>query len=463
MFIQMKEVGNKVNFIKRSLHTLDSQIGHLQDLSALTVDTLKALTAQHASEASKVHNQITRELSITKNLASSVADGGGVGLPHKSSALARRSAAYFPPSAACGTGNIAESLFGSGAYEVGPRRPELALALSPERRPGAALNLPEASLSGSALTHSAASAAALTPPELRLRGFPFMDRKPGRSPLDESPSSLPGAPGPAAQFFVSTPSQPTDASASRRFSLVIPPEQDPLPESSTVEFGAFVGKSDPHSSDKQLEEEENGSSAYPIVVVVSKTSDAARPIFTPACSEMERPISTPACSKRERPISTSACSKREGIVNQAFSDDEDSIMVSIDPDSQGSTCDSLQSQSHSDPQPLTNDSSCGESLRPDWCLAPAVVPGSSHMEKAPAKLPKRRQNGKGVLHRLRLAARGRGLTSSISYRKRGAWLLLACVSACVGVSLAHVVLSFKDSHALPFFAWAVSFGLSLEL
>ncbi|XP_062404814.1 transient receptor potential cation channel subfamily M member 7 isoform X2 [Sardina pilchardus] len=257
MFIQMKEVGNKVNFIKRSLHTLDSQIGHLQDLSALTVDTLKALTAQHASEASKVHNQITRELSITKNLASSVADGGGggggggtAGLSHKSSALARRSAAYFPPSSACG--NIAESLFGSSSYEVGVRRPgpgpELAQALSPERRAGAALNLPEAGPSGSALSHSAAAAAAtaVTPPELRLRGHPFfLERKPGRPPLDDTPSSLPGAPPPpAAQFFVSTPSQPTAASASRRLSLVTSPEQDPLPESSTVEFGAFVGHKD---------------------------------------------------------------------------------------------------------------------------------------------------------------------------------------------------------------------------
>lgn len=54
MSIQLREVGNRVNFIKRSLHSLDSQIGHLQDLSALTVDTLKALTAQRASEASKV-------------------------------------------------------------------------------------------------------------------------------------------------------------------------------------------------------------------------------------------------------------------------------------------------------------------------------------------------------------------------------------------------------------------------
>uniref|UniRef100_A0A673Z221 non-specific serine/threonine protein kinase n=1 Tax=Salmo trutta TaxID=8032 RepID=A0A673Z221_SALTR len=81
MCIQLKEVGNRVNFIKRSLHTLDSQIGHLQDLSALTVDTLKTLTAQRASEASKVHNQITRELSLSKNFAPSLVSGVVVGAP----------------------------------------------------------------------------------------------------------------------------------------------------------------------------------------------------------------------------------------------------------------------------------------------------------------------------------------------------------------------------------------------
>uniref|UniRef100_A0A673I7L0 non-specific serine/threonine protein kinase n=1 Tax=Sinocyclocheilus rhinocerous TaxID=307959 RepID=A0A673I7L0_9TELE len=93
MCVQLKEVGNKVNFIKRSLHTLDSQIGHLQDLSALTVDTLKALTAQRASEASKVHNQITRELSISKNLGPDVMGHS------KSSALVRCSVGFLPPAA----------------------------------------------------------------------------------------------------------------------------------------------------------------------------------------------------------------------------------------------------------------------------------------------------------------------------------------------------------------------------
>uniref|UniRef100_A0A8D2LL70 non-specific serine/threonine protein kinase n=1 Tax=Varanus komodoensis TaxID=61221 RepID=A0A8D2LL70_VARKO len=78
MCIQIKEVGDRVNYIKRSLHSLDTQIGHLQDLSALTVDTLKTLTAQKASEASKVHNEITRELSISKHLAQNLIDDGPV-------------------------------------------------------------------------------------------------------------------------------------------------------------------------------------------------------------------------------------------------------------------------------------------------------------------------------------------------------------------------------------------------
>ncbi|XP_023364773.1 transient receptor potential cation channel subfamily M member 6 [Otolemur garnettii] len=42
---QLKELNEKVSFIKDSLLSLDSQVGHLQDLSALTVDTLKVLSA----------------------------------------------------------------------------------------------------------------------------------------------------------------------------------------------------------------------------------------------------------------------------------------------------------------------------------------------------------------------------------------------------------------------------------
>ncbi|XP_065601682.1 transient receptor potential cation channel subfamily M member 6-like [Cyrtonyx montezumae] len=45
MFLQLKEVYEKVFYIKESLLSLDSQLGHLQDLSALTVDILKVLSA----------------------------------------------------------------------------------------------------------------------------------------------------------------------------------------------------------------------------------------------------------------------------------------------------------------------------------------------------------------------------------------------------------------------------------
>uniref|UniRef100_A0A673AYX6 non-specific serine/threonine protein kinase n=1 Tax=Sphaeramia orbicularis TaxID=375764 RepID=A0A673AYX6_9TELE len=116
MCMQLKEVGNRVNYIKRSLHTLDSQIGHLQDLSALTVDTLKTLTAQRASEASKVHNQITRELSLSKNVVPSIAPVATDTGPHsKSSVICKRSVgAYFGSSFPQAGANIADSLFGIG-------------------------------------------------------------------------------------------------------------------------------------------------------------------------------------------------------------------------------------------------------------------------------------------------------------------------------------------------------------
>uniref|UniRef100_A0A8C5I8S6 non-specific serine/threonine protein kinase n=1 Tax=Gouania willdenowi TaxID=441366 RepID=A0A8C5I8S6_GOUWI len=113
MCLQIKEVLNKMNFIKRSFHTLDSQMGHLQDLSALTVDTLKTLTAQRASEASKVHNQITRELSLSKNMVPSIGPAAtDTGPLSKSSIVAKRSvAAYFGSSFPQTGANIAESLF----------------------------------------------------------------------------------------------------------------------------------------------------------------------------------------------------------------------------------------------------------------------------------------------------------------------------------------------------------------
>uniref|UniRef100_A0A3B4D3K2 non-specific serine/threonine protein kinase n=1 Tax=Pygocentrus nattereri TaxID=42514 RepID=A0A3B4D3K2_PYGNA len=237
MSIQLKEVGNRVNFIKRSLHSLDSQIGHLQDLSALTVDTLKALTAQRASEASKVHNEITRELSLSKNLVPGPADS-------KASVLVQRS--VYPPPA-----NMADSLFGGRAEEgarsraefvLSPERPELG-ALSPERRP---LFTPEAGSSGSALPHTHSHAHAHTHSHAHAWA-PSTSR-----PDDASISSLPSAPAAAATFFVSsTPTQPSGAHTLTHAAQTHTPTQTEQPHTpASVEFGAFVGEYEEDEDDK---------------------------------------------------------------------------------------------------------------------------------------------------------------------------------------------------------------------
>uniref|UniRef100_A0AAQ5YZY1 non-specific serine/threonine protein kinase n=1 Tax=Amphiprion ocellaris TaxID=80972 RepID=A0AAQ5YZY1_AMPOC len=229
MCLQLKEVGNKVNFIKRSLHTLDSQIGHLQDLSALTVDTLKTLTAQRASEASKVHNQITRELSLSKNVVPSIAPVATDTGPHsKSSIIGKRSVgAYFGSSFPQAGANIADSLFGT---ESGP-------ALEQNW---------EAGSSGSAGSSAfVQSAVAISPPELRLRGHSLTQSKltrPQEPGLSDSPSSLPNVPSQGAQFHISsTPSQPS-GSSHPELALVGLYQQPLQPDNTSVEFGAFVGK-----------------------------------------------------------------------------------------------------------------------------------------------------------------------------------------------------------------------------
>ncbi|XP_044196025.1 transient receptor potential cation channel subfamily M member 7 isoform X3 [Thunnus albacares] len=279
MCLQLKEVGNKVNFIKRSLHTLDSQIGHLQDLSALTVDTLKTLTAQRASEASKVHNQITRELSLSKNVVPSIAPvATDTGPQSKSSVIGKRSVgAYFGSSFPQAGVNIADSLFGIGvgggagtesSRRVGPSPgaglgldPNLNPAMSPERRGlfGLGHLAAEAGSSGSAGSSAfVQSAAAISPPELRLRGHSLTQSKltrPQEPGYSDSPSSLPNVPSPGAQFHISsTPSQPS-GSSHPELALAGLYQQPLQPDSTTVEFGAFVGHKDSldlqHSTPKE--------------------------------------------------------------------------------------------------------------------------------------------------------------------------------------------------------------------
>ncbi|XP_024151071.1 transient receptor potential cation channel subfamily M member 7 isoform X2 [Oryzias melastigma] len=264
MSLQLKEVGNKVNFIKRSLHTLDSQIGHLQDLSALTVDTLKTLAAQRASEATKVHTQITRELSLSKNVVPSIVP---MSTDSKSSAIVKHSVgAYFGSSFPQTGANIADSLFGIGAdlgavtenrRRVAPSfgeeqglDPTTNLPLSPEKKAliGLEYLAAEAGSSGSAGSGAFVhSTGAVSPPELRLRGHSLTHSKltrPQELPLSESPSSLPNVPSQGAQFHISsTPSQPS-GSSHPELSLAGLQQQPLQRDSSSVEFGAFVGHKD---------------------------------------------------------------------------------------------------------------------------------------------------------------------------------------------------------------------------
>ncbi|KAM7014733.1 transient receptor potential cation channel subfamily M member 7 isoform 1-T1 [Tautogolabrus adspersus] len=341
MCLQLKEVGNKVNFIKRSLHTLDSQIGHLQDLSALTVDTLKTLTAQRASEASKVHNQITRELSLSKNMVPSIAPVATETGPHsKSSMICKRSVgAFFGSSFPQAGANIADSLFGTGvgggagtdsSRRVGPSPgaglgldPNLTPALSPERRGLFGHFALEAGSSGSAGSSAfVQSAVAISPTELRFRGHSLTQSKltrPLEPGLSDSPSSLPNVPSPGAQFHISsTPSQPS-GSSHPELALAGLYQQPLQPDSTTVEFGAFVGEYEIEGEsgvdERGKEVDETCVCVYPTVVIVSKTSGSAQPACLPACTAKTENTGGLGRGEIRREVS-------QGFVNEAFLDDE---------------------------------------------------------------------------------------------------------------------------------------------
>ncbi|XP_074863154.1 transient receptor potential cation channel subfamily M member 7 isoform X1 [Carettochelys insculpta] len=238
MCIQIKEVGDRVNYIKRSLNSLDSQIGHLQDLSALTVDTLKTLTAQKASEASKVHNEITRELSISKHLAQNLIDDG----PLRASVWKKHN-----------IGNVFGSSFPQGDIEnnnalfcnisMHNERDLQCKTIGQDLTPvpkGEELNFQEAGSSGSALFPSAFS-----PPELRqrLQGAEISKSINKNKKLGNSSNSMPRLSSPTAKLFVSTPSQPNcksplESSASNEAAILSKATEG----DNIVEFGAFVGK-----------------------------------------------------------------------------------------------------------------------------------------------------------------------------------------------------------------------------
>ncbi|NXU56056.1 TRPM7 protein, partial [Turnix velox] len=239
MCIQIKEVGDRVNYIKRSLQSLDSQIGHLQDLSALTVDTLKTLTAQKASEASKVHNEITRELSISKHLAQNLIEDGSL----RSSVWKKHSIGNvfgsFPQGGLENNSALLCNISIRDDKEAQHRTIGQELALVSRREE---MNIQEAGSSGSALFSNAVS-----PPELRQRIQPAeISKSASKSKkLGNSSNSMPHVTSPTAKFFVSTPSQPSckgqlDSSAKHEDTVFSKATEG----DNNVEFGAFVGHRD---------------------------------------------------------------------------------------------------------------------------------------------------------------------------------------------------------------------------
>uniref|UniRef100_A0A8C3GZP6 non-specific serine/threonine protein kinase n=1 Tax=Corvus moneduloides TaxID=1196302 RepID=A0A8C3GZP6_CORMO len=237
MCIQIKEVGDRVNYIKRSLQSLDSQIGHLQDLSALTVDTLKTLTAQKASEASKVHNEITRELSISKHLAQNLIEDGSL----RSSVWKKHSIGNvfgsFPQGGLEGNNALLCNISIRDDKEVQHKTIGQELALVPRKEEK---NFQEAGSSGSALFSNAVS-----PPELRQRiQAAEISKSTSKSKkLGNSSNSMPHVTSPTAKFFVSTPSRPScksqlESSAKHEETVFSKATEG----DNNVEFGAFVGK-----------------------------------------------------------------------------------------------------------------------------------------------------------------------------------------------------------------------------
>ncbi|NXJ87675.1 TRPM7 protein, partial [Corythaixoides concolor] len=239
MCIQIKEVGDRVNYIKRSLQSLDSQIGHLQDLSALTVDTLKTLTAQKASEASKVHNEITRELSISKHLAQNLIEDGSL----RSSVWKKHSIGNvfgsFPQGGLESNNALLCNVATRDDKEVQHKTIGQELAPVPRREE---INFQEAGSSGSALFSNAVS-----PPELRQRiQAAEISKSISKSKkLGNSSNSMPHVTSPTAKFFVSTPSRPScksqlDSSAKHEETVFSKATEG----DNNVEFGAFVGHRD---------------------------------------------------------------------------------------------------------------------------------------------------------------------------------------------------------------------------
>nr|DBA31795.1 TPA: hypothetical protein GDO54_007569 [Pyxicephalus adspersus] len=248
MCIQMKEIGDRVNFIKRSLVSLDSQIGHLQDLSALTVDTLKTLTAQKASEASKVHNEITRELSISKHLGQNLVDDGALrSSMRKKQSVSNFFGSSFPQGSPEANSNLLFNISLRDERSVLGRKVAEDPFL-PARREK--LNIPGAGPPGGALISTENCPVELPSAQAEQSLFD------NQNPVIVT-SSVPSCASPSATFFVSTPSQPRSKNQVDGTSKLEMPLQEKSSKEveSAVEFGAFVGHRDSIMLQKQTKPE----------------------------------------------------------------------------------------------------------------------------------------------------------------------------------------------------------------
>ncbi|XP_063508303.1 transient receptor potential cation channel subfamily M member 7 isoform X3 [Pongo pygmaeus] len=276
MCIQIKEVGDRVNYIKRSLQSLDSQIGHLQDLSALTVDTLKTLTAQKASEASKVHNEITRELSISKHLAQNLIDDG----PVRPSVWKKHSVVNTLSSSLPQGDLESNNPFHCNILMKDDKDPQCNifgqdLPAIPQRKE---FNFPEAGSSSGALFPSAVS-----PPELRqrLHGVELLKIFNKNQKLGSSSTSIPHLSSPPTKFFVSTPSQPSCKSHLETGTKDQETVCSKAAEGDNIEFGAFVGHRD--SMDLQRFKETSNK----IKEILSEQQNDVRNVIM-ECTEMPK-------------------------------------------------------------------------------------------------------------------------------------------------------------------------------
>uniref|UniRef100_A0A670JQS2 Transient receptor potential cation channel subfamily M member 7 n=1 Tax=Podarcis muralis TaxID=64176 RepID=A0A670JQS2_PODMU len=180
-----------------------------------------------------VHNEITRELSISKHLAQNPIDDG----PLRSSMWRKHS-----------IGNVFGSSFPQGGLESNNAL-LCNISMQDERDSGHKMtglpkrdefNFPEAGSSGSALIPRA-----LSPPELRQRiqGTDSSKCIQKNKKTGTSLNSMPHLTSSTAKFFVSTPSQPSCKSqlesTTKDDQVIVLKAAD---GENAVEFGAFVGK-----------------------------------------------------------------------------------------------------------------------------------------------------------------------------------------------------------------------------